>query len=271
MPTLRRLLSRPYQPSASAFSVETADGVALSGHRVGPVSVRAIVLCHGFMGWHTKSRVAELAERLAGRFTVYAFDFRGHGTSRGASSFGAMEHLDVDAVVGLARSEGAARVVTVGGSMGGIAVIRHAALLGGVDAVVAISTPARWNGHETAAVRRMVWLTGTSAGRRLLRATGTRVAPEWRWAEAPADVVDRIAPTPLLLVHGRDDHFFADEDAWLLYRCAREPKRLLLFDRFGHGEDGYTERFAGVLATSIERMLAPAASGAAAPLARASR
>ena len=60
---------------------------------------------------------------------------------------------------------------------------------------------------------------------------------DWEWVEAPAEVIDRIAPIPVVIVHGRDDHFFDEDQAWLLYRRAREPKRLLLASRFGHAED----------------------------------
>ena len=151
---------------------------------------------------------------------MYGFDFRGHGRSGGVSTFGALEYLDVEAVVRLARDQGASSVCTLGGSMGGIAVVRHAALIGGVDAVVAISTPANWDGHRSRAVRRMVWLTGTAAGRALLRAAGARVGAQWRRTEAPADLVDRVSPVPLVIVHGRDDHYFDEEEAWTLYRHA---------------------------------------------------
>jgi len=139
--------------------------------------------------------------------------------------------------------------------MGGIAVLRHAALVGRIDGVVAISTPALWDGHDTAAIRRMAWLTGTARGRAMLRAAGTRVSPDWRKTEAPADLVQDIAPVPLVLVHGPDDHYFDEEQAWLLYRRAREPKRLLLFDRFGHAEDGYTPRVAAEITRVVLEMV----------------
>ena len=48
---------------------------------------------------------------------------------------------DVEAVHRLAREDGHDLVVTVGASMGGIATIRHGALIGGADAVVGISSP----------------------------------------------------------------------------------------------------------------------------------
>jgi pimeloyl-ACP methyl ester carboxylesterase len=237
------------------FEATTADGVRLVGHRSG-TGPDALVFCHGFTGHHRKPRLVVVQEALAERFSVYAFDFRGHGGSDGRSAMGAIEHLDVDAVVRVARDDGARRVVTFGASMGGIAVVRHAALAGGVDAVVAVSTPARWGGHRSDAVRRAQWLTATRTGRATLRRVGVRVVPEWIRAEAPLDVVDRIAPIPLLLVHGRNDHFFDEEEAWALYRRAGTPKRLLLGSRFGHAEDGFTAAFGALVRDRAEAMLA---------------
>jgi pimeloyl-ACP methyl ester carboxylesterase len=241
---------------ARAFEVRSSDGIALRGHRLegGPV---ALVFCHGFLGWHRKPRLVRFQEELAANFTVYAFDFRGHGESGGESTFGGKEIADVEAVIDLARADGCERVITFGASMGGIAVIRHAALLGGVDGVVAVSTPATWSGHDSEAIRKAVWLTSTPSGRWLLRSSGVRVAREWGRFEPPLEVVDRISPIPLLLVHGRDDHFFDEEQAWALYRGAGEPKRLLLASRFGHAEDGFTPAFARQVAMAAARTTAP--------------
>jgi pimeloyl-ACP methyl ester carboxylesterase len=254
--------SGTYSAAAEPFEVATADGVRLAGHRLGQGRV-AFVFCHGFLGWHRKPRLVAFQQELARWFTVFAFDFRGHGESGGISSFGALEQLDVDAVVHHARGQGFGRVVTFGGSLGGVAVIRHAALLGGSDGVVAVSTPAMWDGHDTAPVRRMVWLTATRSGRWVLKRLRVRTPLEWEWAEAPAELIDRIAPTPVVIVHGRDDHYFDEEQAWLLYRRAGEPKRLLLASRFGHAEDGYTPAFARQIAEVIMGMPSPQARATA--------
>jgi pimeloyl-ACP methyl ester carboxylesterase len=251
MPQAYRLWSRPYSAPSIPFSVTTRDGVELEGHRLGEGDA-AMVFCHGFLGWHRKTSLIAFQEALGRRFTVFSFDFRGHGASGGISAYGAREDLDVDAVVRRARSEGFGRVVSFGGSMGGIAVIRHAALHGGVDGVVAVSTPARWDGHDSAAVRRMATMAGTRSGRLLLRAWGVRLPIDWAPAEEPVELVGRIAPTPIVIVHGRDDHFFDEEQAWLLYRRAGEPKRLLLAPRFGHAEDGYSVQFARRVSSIVE-------------------
>jgi pimeloyl-ACP methyl ester carboxylesterase len=249
-----RLLSKRYRLSATPFRVASEDGVALAGSSVG-LDGPSLVFCHGFLGWHRKPKVVAFVERLAHRFVVYAFDFRGHGASSGRSTYGDLEYLDVDAVVRLARQERSGPVVTMGISMGGIAVLRHAAYRSGVDAVVAVSTPARWDGHPSRSMRRIRRLTSTRSGRGMARLVGYRLTNTWTEPEHPEDVVGRIAPIPLLLVHGIDDHFFAVEDAHRLYRQAGEPKRLMLSSRFGHAEDGLNQAFAERLTRRIHEAL----------------
>jgi uncharacterized protein len=216
------------------------------------------VFCHGFLGWHRKLRIVRFVEALAKRTVVYAVDLRGHGRSEGLCTYGDREVLDVDAVVRLARSERSGYpVAAVGVSMGGVAVIRHAAARRGVEAVAAISTPARWDGHRSRAVRQIRWVGSSPRGRRVAAVLGVRLAEFRPWSESPEAAVGRIAPTPLLLVHGRDDHFFDEEDAWRLYRAAGEPKRLMLASRFGHAEDGLTPLFADRLAQRLLQVLSP--------------
>jgi alpha-beta hydrolase superfamily lysophospholipase len=249
----RRLRSRPYRDSA-AVDATSEDGVSLAGARVGRDGT-TLVFLHGLLGWHRKERIVRFVETLSRRFVVYAFDLRGHGASGGASTYGALEVLDVEAAVARARADRSGPVVTMGLSMGGVAVIRHAALRDGVDAVIAVSAPARWDGHPSRAVARLRWLGSTAAGRRVARSMGVRLGVLDRWPGSPEEVVGRIAPTPLILVHGRDDHFFDEEEAWRLYRRAGEPKRLMLATRFGHAEDGLTARFADRLADRISEIL----------------
>lgn len=240
---LHRLLSHDYILPTEAFSVSTEDGALLRGVRVGEAGP-SLVFVHGFLGWHRKGRIVDFVEAMARWFTVYAFDARGHGASGGMCTYGDREFLDVEAVVGVARADRPEPVATLGASMGGIAVLRHAAYRNGVDAVMAVSTPARWEGHGTEAVRRLQRLTTSRSARRVASALGVRMTGTWDEPDDPEDVVAKIAPTPLVIVHGRDDHFFDVDDAWRLYLRAGEPKRLMLSSRFGHAEEGFDARFA---------------------------
>ena len=189
MTTVQKVTSHHWHSPASLFSVETEDGIRIIGTRVGdPDPGRpALVFAHGLMGWR-KPRFAVFAECLAEHFTVFAPDLRGHGESAGTSDFGGAEIWDIEAVTQLARAQGHARVVTAGTSMGAIAVIRHAALVGGVDEVVVISSLAYWDWHGGAhptARRAFQARVGTVPGRAALRAWGVRLPEEWRRRSRP--------------------------------------------------------------------------------------
>ncbi|MFG2922000.1 alpha/beta hydrolase [Streptomyces sp. NPDC048305] len=88
----------------------------------------AVVLAHGFTGAADRPALLRAAAVFAQRAAVITFSFRGHGRSTGRSTVGDREVLDLAAAVAWARSLGHRRIVTVGFSMGGSVVLRHAAL-----------------------------------------------------------------------------------------------------------------------------------------------
>jgi pimeloyl-ACP methyl ester carboxylesterase len=227
--------------------VVTADGERLAVvHLPGPAGAQrplVVVLAHGFTGSIARPQLRRVARGLSSYAGVVAFDFRGHGGSTGHSTLGDKEILDLEAVVGFARELGYADIVTCGWSMGGSVVLRHAALVGGVDAVVSVSAVSRWFYRDTAAMRRVHWAIETRLGRLVARhALRTRISSEgWDVVpEAPLDVVGRISPIPLLLVHGDADHYFPVEHPEALFAAANEPKELWLVEGFGHAESAAT-------------------------------
>ncbi|MDI2131744.1 alpha/beta hydrolase [Yinghuangia seranimata] len=218
-------------------AVHHADGTGEGGRDL------AFVVAHGFTGSWRLPRVGAVVSELRAYGGVVAFDFRGHGASGGSSTVGDREVLDLDAAVRWARELGYRRIVTVGFSMGGSVVVRHAALRedhAPVDAVVAVSAPARWYYRGTPPMRRIHFAIDHPIGRLVTRAVlRTRVSGR-RWnpvPEAPKDVVGRIAPTPLLIVHGDRDAYFPVDHPEQLYAAAREPKELWIEPGLGHAEN----------------------------------
>jgi pimeloyl-ACP methyl ester carboxylesterase len=216
----------------------------------------AIVVAHGFTGSWQRPAVRRAVARFAERAGVVSFDFRGHGASTGRSTVGDREVLDLDAAVGWARELGYQRIATVGFSMGASVAIRHAGLVGGVDAVASVSGPARWHYRGTPPMRRVHWVLERRLGRLVSRiALRTRIATDG-WdplPEPPSAAAGRISPTPLLIVHGDADTYFPVEHAEQLYAEANQPKELWLEPGFGHAEnaapDDLLDRIAGWLAT----------------------
>ena len=200
----------------------------------------ALVVVHGFtMSWQ-RPMVWRLVQRFNRAAGVVTFDCRGHGRSGGLSTLGDKEVEDLDVAVRYARELGYRRVATIGFSMGGSVVLRHAALRGGVDSVVSVSGPGRWFYRGTVAMRRV----HLAAERRLGRAFARRVlntrisAAGWPTPEPmqPTEAASRIAPVPVLIVHGDQDIYFPTDHAQDLYDAAREPKELWLIPGFGHAE-----------------------------------
>jgi pimeloyl-ACP methyl ester carboxylesterase len=252
-------------PTWDQLGLHTVDGERLqAAHIDGPEPGRplAVVVAHGFTGSITRPGVRAIVESLSKYAGIVAFDFRGHGRSTGKSTVGHREVLDLDAAVLAARRLGYSDVVTCGWSMGGSVVLRHAALHGGIEAVISVSALSRWFYKDTKPMQRVHWAIETRLGRLVARrALRTRIsAAGWdvdEPPESPVEVVPRISPTPVLFVHGDRDHYFPVEHPEALYAAAREPKELWLEEGFAHAESGATEelldRLGGHLATLVAR------------------
>ncbi|MGY0024973.1 alpha/beta hydrolase [Streptomyces sp. YJ-C3] len=242
---------RPITERTLRATLRAQDGVAIdAAYDPGrtPGGNVAIVLAHGFTGDLERPHVRRAAAVFAQHAAVVTFSFRGHGWSGGRSTVGDREVLDLAAAVEWARSLGHARVVTVGFSMGGSVVLRHAASHRGrtearTDAVVAVSAPARWFYRGTAPMRRLHWVvtrpTGRMVGRLGLR---TRIHP-YDWDPVPLSPVESvplIAPTPLLVVHGDRDPYFPVDHPRMLAEAARSQggagAELWLEPGMGHAE-----------------------------------
>jgi uncharacterized protein len=212
----------PYEP----VSFVTEDGVTIRGWwlpRAG--SNRVVVACTGHRG--AKHELLGIASGLwrAGD-NVLLFDFRGCGESDAAPlSAGHNELPDARAAVRFAQErlpEG--QIGLLGYSMGGAVAILVAATDPSVRAVVADSSYAAISDVIANAYRR----------RRLpaqpFLAVGDRYNG-WRYgyryaALRPVDAVGRLAPRPLLLIHGAADELTPVAHAQELYAAAGEPKGL---------------------------------------------
>ena len=249
----------------------TSDGVPLVGVCVpgGPSASPGLgfVLAHGFTGSSERPDVRRVLAALAVHGTVVAMDFRGHGRSGGTASVGDTEVADVAAAVVLARGLGCTFVVAVGFSMGASVVVRHAGgaqvpvrhaggaqvpvrHAGGAsdqpDAVVSVSGPARWWCRDTKAMRRVSWLCEQPLGRVVARVLGVRLNTAWEQVpSSPVEDVHRIAPRPLLVVHGARDHYFTLEHPRALVAAAGGDAELWVEDGMDHAESATTSELAG--------------------------
>jgi pimeloyl-ACP methyl ester carboxylesterase len=251
------------KPVVTATTLVTEDGVPIEAIHLPGNKDLAIVVAHGFtLSWQRPSvwRIASRFNQAAG---VLTFDFRGHGRSGGLSTLGDLEIRDLDVVVAYARQLGYQHVAAVGFSMGASIVLRHAGLVGGVDAAVSVSGPGRWYYRGTERMRRVHLAVehrlGRYVTRRLLK---TRISNDgWKLIPVPpAEAAARISPVPLLIVHGDKDLYFPPEHARQLYQAANEPKELWLEQGMGHAESATSQDLVDRIARWVVQATAPAES-----------
>ena len=235
-----------YGLEGEEVTFRAADGLELRGCWI-PAPQRsapAVIILHGHGGSLDTDLHRAPAFREAG-FSVFLFDFRAHGASRGrVASFGYLERHDVLGAVAYARSRGASRIGLLGFSYGGIASMVAAPLCPDVNAVASDGGPVRMTtaiagrGAEWGFPRWMsrffAWLIVAISSLRL-RANLFRYEPV-RW-------VGRIAPRPILFIHGEEDRYCIDFDD--LWNAAAEPKEAWRLPGVGHtkASELYPEEF----------------------------
>ena len=130
--------------------ITTIDGVSIATYSQGPQTpeTTAVVLVHqvnqDHCGWSTE------AAALAKKYRVVSIDLRGYGTSQRAKGTTAFAYRnDIAAAVNALRTKGSTKIVLVGASMGGSAVVVAGAFINPpVDGIVAVSAPTNFKGQN---------------------------------------------------------------------------------------------------------------------------
>ncbi len=236
----------PLTPEALDLPAEVvtfpAQGEAYEVHGLylpRPGASATILLCPGFR--RPLTDVLVIAKHLwAAGHQVLVFEHYGHGASIGTRvTLGYREVDDVLGAVAYAKRRApTTRVGAIGYSMGAATVIMAAARTPSLEAVVADSSFATlWSAIEVALRSTLrcslpSWVIGG-----LYHVTDWLLW--WRMGYRlshvePLREIARLAPRPLLLIHGLGDTVVDPRDAFRLYEAAAEPKTLWLLPATAH-------------------------------------
>lgn len=209
-----------YAADWQPVTVGQPDGQSLAAQHLGQGRQAAVIVAHGLRKSMHDRRIHKLAYRLGRSFDVITFDFPGHGLSDGVADLDmAARAQELGTVVQQAREMGYRRVGVVGCSMGAAAAIIAGTQDPRPDAVVAVSVPAAPPAGDLA--------VPTEPARWLAAALGTRLAPRLHSGIWPIEVVDRVSPVPLLIVHNELDTLVSRKASQALFAVARPPKQYL--------------------------------------------
>lgn len=225
------------------------DGTRLAWTRRRTGARRLVVVSPGILMDRNGPEHRMLAERLAGLADVLTLDTRGHGDSGGAFSFGVREPDDLAALVLELRPE-YERIGGLGFSYGGYHTIVAAARHGVFDAIAVVGTPHRLFILDHNFLTRGLVRSLPLILRRRRRRTRLALRPHGLPA-VPSRLVARIAPRPLLVVHGCDDWLVPVSHARRLHAAAGEPKELVLVERGLHAETMLADDPEPLLATLV--------------------
>lgn len=144
-------------------------------------------------------------------FNVFVFDYRGYGASEGRPSIAGVVNDSVAALQFLRRRPGVdPRTIIVLGQS-----------LGGANAVLALGT------HPHPRVAGAVFDSAFSSFKEVARDHGGSLGAGLVSApQEPIDLIGKIAPTPVLLLHGTADGVVAHRHSERLLDAAGEPKEL---------------------------------------------
>ena len=225
-------------PNLSAEHVEVTSntGAVLAGRFFRGSTKATIVLSHGYGGNQDELLPTASALHDAG-FSVFTYDLRGCGQSAGAVTFGAREQDDLRSVIDYLTTRldvDANRIGALGFSMGASTTIMAAARDPRIKAVVDDSG---WSDVYH-------WLKPSI--RAVFIRPGDRFsALSLKFAELRADIaldhlkpkedIARIAPRPLLIIHGTADESVPPGDSEENFASAREPKELWTIEGARHG------------------------------------
>ena len=269
-------LGMPYE----AVSFVSGDGITLAAwHMIQTQATATIILGSGYRD--RKMSVLPIAARLWQKgFSIFLLDFRNQGDSDvdTAHTMGQREVRDLLAAVDevVRRCPGTA-IGAMGYSMGGVVSILAAAADRRIGAVV---SDCAYAAQSNIIIHNMTFKAG-----RTYHLPAFPFVPLAEWFidrragyrpsnVRPEDAIGRIAPRPVLIIHGAEDDLCPVDNAYRLFERAGAPKELWIVPNAKHtgaywiDRDRYIARVAAFFQKSLsatdnaERVLNENADGA---------
>ncbi len=207
----------------------TPDGVRLHGWLLRPQGeARGTVLFLHGNAENVSTHVNSVLWLALSGYRVFLFDYRGYGKSEGKPTMAGV-HTDalaaIEALLGM--SAAGERVAVLGQSLGGAVAVYAVANASHRDRIAALAIDSAFSGYREIAREKV----GGISVLKLLRSPLSRLVTD---RYSPRFWIGRIAPIPLLVIHGDADPVVPAAHGERLFGLAGEPKTLWIVPGAGH-------------------------------------
>lgn len=210
---------------------ETEDGLKLHGWYLPAKSTKprgTLLFLHG-NAQNISTHIRQIWWLPQKDINVFLFDYRGFGKSEGEPT---LEGLQLDfaaALKTLFALPGVEdkKVIVYGQSLGAALAITHLAHSNYRNNINSIIVEGAFTSFRKVAQEALDkwWLTWA-----FQKPLSLTISDQFR----PIDDIALLSPTPLLIVHGRNDNIINEHHAHALYRAAKDPKHLWFVTNIGH-------------------------------------
>ncbi len=242
----------------SSGQLLTSDRVKISYHHYQSGFEKVIIIAHGFSTSKSNKIFKDISSRLAEKFDVFIFDFRGHGQSEGVFCFSSKEDKDLRVVYDFLTSK-YKKIGLIGFSFGAAISINSFIYPNPVNSFVCVSGPSDVNKIDLdfweLDWQEEIMYAFSKEGR---TGKGIRPGPFWFKKKKPSESIRKIK-IPALFIHGSRDWVVRPWHSKLLYdKCASEKKQIEVIKGGLHAEylmKGHEAEFMGLISKWFERTL----------------
>lgn len=236
----------------------TSDNVKISYYHYKSGYEKVVIIAHGFNNSKNNEVFKDISKRLADKFDVFIFDFRGHGQSDGVFSWSSKEDKDLRAVYNYLAPK-YNKIGLIGFSFGAAISINSLIYKNPVKSFVAVSGPSDVNKIDLD-FWEMDWQEDvvyafSKEGR---TGKGIRPGPFWLKKKKPLESIRKIN-IPVLFVHGSRDWVIRPWHSKVLYdNCSSKMKQIEIMKDGLHAEylmRNLADEFIGLLTKWFDETL----------------
>ena len=226
--------------------LKTINNEEIAFNHYGNDCSEVIIVAHGFYNNKNTLLFEEISKAFSKKYDVITFDFCGHGESTGLFTWTANEAQDLRLIIDYSKEQKYKKIGVIGFSLGAAITLIESSQNRNINSLIAVSAP-----YDFWKIDYHFWEEEMFNDLKLNlgpkgKGKGIRPGNPFLKKIRPIDIVNKIAPTPILFIHGKDDWLIKPKHSEKLFEKSGQPKEIKIIKKAGHAEkifDSFPEEF----------------------------